>query len=301
MIALLYSCSSQKFIPENHYLLDEVNITSDSKDVKPSQFTSYIRQNPNAKWFNLIKVPLHIYCTSGKDSTLWINKFLRKIGDAPVIYDESLATKSQEVIEQAVKNMGYMRADVKLDKKIKKKKLKLNYQISTDKLYKINHIAYHIDDLRIQEIIDKDSLNSQLYAGMPFNIVTLDAERQRITKLLQEQGYYKFNKDFLVYQADTVRNTFKVDITMKLLPYQRKKEDIPTKHQAYKIRNINFIEENNIIHYDNDLSSYDSVHHKGINVYYKDKLYLRPNTLAEFNYITPNSLYNQQEIQNTYE
>ena len=78
-----------------------------------------------------------------------------------------------------------MRADVKLDKKIKKKKLKLNYQISTDKLYKINHIAYHIDDLRIQEIIDKDSLNSQLYAGMPFNIVTLDAERQRITKLLQ--------------------------------------------------------------------------------------------------------------------
>ena len=301
MIALLYSCSSQKFIQENQYLLDEVNITSDSKDVKPSQFTSYIRQNPNAKWFNLIKVPLHIYCTSGKDSTLWINKFLRKIGDAPVIYDESLATKSQEVIEQAVKNMGYMRADVKLDKKIKKKKLKLNYQISTDKLYKINHIAYHIDDLRIQEIIDKDSLNSQLYAGMPFNIVTLDAERQRITKLLQEQGYYKFNKDFLVYQADTVRNTFKVDITMKLLPYQRKKEDIPTKHQAYKIRNINFIEENNIIHYDNDLSVYDSVHHKGINVFYKDKLYLRPNTLAEFNYITPNSLYNQQEIQNTYE
>ena len=141
MIALLYSCSSQKFIQENQYLLDEVNITSDSKDVKPSQFTSYIRQNPNAKWFNLIKVPLHIYCTSGKDSTLWINKFLRKIGDAPVIYDESLATKSQEVIEQAVKHMGYMRADVKLDKKIKKKQLKLNYQLSTDKLFKIYHIA----------------------------------------------------------------------------------------------------------------------------------------------------------------
>ena len=106
IIALFYSCSSQKFIPENQYLLDEVNIMSDSKDVKPSQFNSYIRQNPNAKWFNLIKVPLRIYCTSGKDSTLWINNFLRKIGDAPVIYDESLATKSQEVIEQAVKNMG---------------------------------------------------------------------------------------------------------------------------------------------------------------------------------------------------
>lgn len=301
LIALLYSCSSQKFIPENQYLLDGVNITSDSKDVKPSQFVSYIRQNPNAKWFNLIKVPMHIYCASGKDSTLWINRFLRKIGDAPVIYDEALAIKSQEVIEQAVKNMGYMRAIVDLEKTSKKKKLKLNYRIKTDKLYEISHIAYHIDDLQIQEIIDKDSTKSYLHAGMPFNIVTLDAERQRITRLLQENGYYKFNKDFLVYQADTVRNTFQVNLTMKLLPYQRKKEDIPTKHQAYKIRNVNFIEESNILHYDNSLATYDSVSHKGINVFYKDKLYLRPNTLAEFNHIRFNSLYNQQDVQHTYE
>lgn len=301
VIALLYSCSSQKFIPENQYLLDEVNITSDTKDVKTSQFISYIRQNPNAKWFNLIKVPMHIYCASGKDSSLWINRFLRKIGDAPVIYDESLATKSQEVIEQAVKNMGYMRADVRLEKKVKKNKLKLNYQIKTDKLYHINHIAYHIDDMQIQELIDKDSTQSYLHAGMPFNIVTLDAERQRITRLLQENGYYKFNKDFLVYQADTVRNTFQVDLTMKLLPYQRKKEDNPTKHQAYKIRNVNFIEDNNIIHYDNSLTLYDSLSYKGFNIYYKDKLYLRPKTLAEFNHIRFNSLYNQQDIQNTYE
>ncbi len=301
VIALLYSCSSQKFIPENQYLLDEVNITSDTKDVKTSQFISYIRQNPNAKWFNLIKVPMHIYCASGKDSSLWINRFLRKIGDAPVIYDESLATKSQEVIEQAVKNMGYMRADVRLEKKVKKNKLKLNYQIKTDKLYHINHIAYHIDDMQIQELIDKDSTQSYLHAGMPFNIVTLDAERQRITRLLQENGYYKFNKDFLVYQADTVRNTFQVDLTMKLLPYQRKKEDTPTKHQAYKIRNVNFIEDNNIIHYDNSLTLYDSLSYKGLNIYYKDKLYLRPKTLAEFNHIRFNSLYNQQDIQNTYE
>ena len=301
VIALLYSCSSQKFIPENQYLLDEVNITSDTKDVKTSQFISYIRQNPNAKWFNLIKVPMHIYCASGKDSSLWINRFLRKIGDAPVIYDESLATKSQEVIEQAVKNMGYMRADVRLEKKVKKNKLKLNYQIKTDKLYHINHIAYHIDDMQIQELIDKNSTQSYLHAGMPFNIVTLDAERQRITRLLQENGYYKFNKDFLVYQADTVRNTFQVDLTMKLLPYQRKKEDTPTKHQAYKIRNVNFIEDNNIIHYDNSLTLYDSLSYKGFNIYYKDKLYLRPKTLAEFNHIRFNSLYNQQDIQNTYE
>ena len=56
-IILLSSCSVNKFIPEGDYLLDEVNILSNNKDIKTSQFNSYIRQNPNTKWFNLVKVP----------------------------------------------------------------------------------------------------------------------------------------------------------------------------------------------------------------------------------------------------
>ena len=76
------------------------------RKVKPSLFNSYIRQNPNAKWFNLVKIPMRTYCVSGVDSTKWINRFFRKIGDAPVIYDESVALKSQEEIEKAVRNMG---------------------------------------------------------------------------------------------------------------------------------------------------------------------------------------------------
>ena len=70
LVALLSSCSANRFIPENQYLLDEVNILSDTKEVQPSLFTSYVRQNPNSKWFNLVKVPMHIYCLSGKDSSL---------------------------------------------------------------------------------------------------------------------------------------------------------------------------------------------------------------------------------------
>ena len=65
LVSLLCSCSVNKFIPEEHYLLDEVSIVSDTKEVQPSLFTSYIRQNPNSKWFNLVKVPMHIYCLTG--------------------------------------------------------------------------------------------------------------------------------------------------------------------------------------------------------------------------------------------
>ena len=44
IIALCTSCSVSKFIPEDKYLLDEVRIVSETKEVKPSLFNSYIRQ-----------------------------------------------------------------------------------------------------------------------------------------------------------------------------------------------------------------------------------------------------------------
>ena len=300
IVAIFTSCSVNKFIPEEHYLLDEVNIVSDTKEVKPSAFNTYVRQNPNAKWFNLVKVPMKIYCLSGMDSTHWGNRFLRKLGDAPVIYNADIARKSQQEIEKAVRNMGYMRAKVHLDTTINKNKLKLSYRIEADKPYTVQHIAYNIDDWKINDLIEEDSTQSLLQKGMPFDVVALDGERQRITKLLQSKGYYRFNKDFLVYQADTARNTFQVDLTMKLLPYQRRKEDAPTSHKPFKIRKVNFLTETEIGSTNNDYSQYDSIQYKGLNVYYDKKIYLRPSTLANFIYLRPNQLYNEQDVQNTY-
>ena len=300
LVALLTSCSVNKFIPEEHYLLDEVHIISDTEEVQPSMFTSYIRQNPNAKWFNLVKVPMHIYCMSGKDSTNSFNRFLQKLGDAPVIYDAIVTQKSQREIEKAVRNMGYMRAKVELETEVKKNRIKVNYRIKAGRPYIIQQIAYNIDDMTINDFIEKDTIHSYLHTGMPFDVVALDNERNRITKLLQNNGYYKFHKDFIVYQADTVRNTFQVNLTMKLLPYQLKKEDVPTKHRQYTIRNVNFLTEDNLINQENNYTGYQSLQHKGLQIFYQDKMYIRPNTLSNFNYIRPNKLYSEQDVQNTY-
>ena len=98
---LFASCSVSKFIPEKKYLLDEVKIETDKKELKPALFNNYIRQNPNAKWFNIVKIPMYIYSASGRDSTKAINKFFRKIGDAPVIYDEATAIKTKDEMQKA--------------------------------------------------------------------------------------------------------------------------------------------------------------------------------------------------------
>lgn len=52
----------------------------------------------------------------------------------------------------------------------------------------IRHIAYNIDDLNISDCLQQDSAQSMLFPGMPFDVNVLDAERQRITRLLQTKG-----------------------------------------------------------------------------------------------------------------
>lgn len=298
----LTSCSVSKFIPENHYLLDEVKIISKNKDVKPSSVRSYVRQNPNTKWFSLVKVPLYTYCLSSKDSAKWYNKFFRRIGDAPVIYDEDATVRSEEELTKALNNIGFMGASVTTEKKISKKKLKLTYHLNPGKAYYIRNIKYNIQDRRIEQYLQKDSANTHLHPGMIFDVNVLDAERQRITDYLLRQGYYKFNKDFISYSADTARNTYLVDLTLHLQLYKILQNEKPADHHQYRINKISFITDYDVLKSSalTDIDINDSIHYKGFPIYFKDKLFIRPKVLTDNLHIRPGSLYNDQDVQNTY-
>ena len=125
VVLVLASCSATKYVPEGSYLLDEVQIRTDDKRVRPSALSMYVRQNPNAKWFSLIKTQLYVYNWSGADSTRWINRALRKMGDPPVIYSSEETARSAEEMEKAVRNMGFMGATVSTEREVSHKKLKL--------------------------------------------------------------------------------------------------------------------------------------------------------------------------------
>ena len=298
----LASCSATKFVPDGSYLLDEVKIHTDNKEIKPSDMRLYVRQNPNSKWFSTIKTQLYVYNWSGRDSTKWFNRFLRKIGDAPVIYNESDAIRSQEEIAKAVQNLGYMGASVKRTTKTKKKKLKLFYEITSGKPYIVRTLKYDILNLKIAEYLRNDSTQSMLREGMLFDVNVLDAERQRITDYLLCNGYYKFNKDYITYTADTARNTHQVDLTLHLLPYKTYVGDTPKEHFQYKINKINFITDYDVLQ-SSALSSIeinDSLHYNGFPIYYKDKLYLRPKVLVDNLRFASGDLYDERNVQKTY-
>ena len=302
IILLLASCTATKFVPDGFYLLDEVKIHTDNKNVRPSSLKMYVRQNSNAKWFSLIKTQLYVYNLSGRDSTKWGNKFLRRIGDAPVIYNESEALRSQEEIIKALHNMGYMAAIVKKTTKVKKKKIKLLYDVTVGEPYIIQSLKLDINDTKIDSLLRQDSVKSLLREGMIFDVNVLDAERQRITNKLLQNGYYKFNKDYIGYTADTVRNTYNVDLTLHLRAYRAHENDSAEAHKQYQINEINFITDYDVLQ-SSALSSIninDSIHYKGFPIYYKDKLYLRPKVLTDNLRFASGDIYKEQDVQQTY-
>lgn len=298
----LASCTSTKFVPDGSYLLDEVKIHTDQKDIRPSSLRMYVRQNPNAKWFSLIKTQLYVYNLSGRDSTKWGNKFLRRIGDAPVIYSENEAQRSQDEITKAVRNMGYMAATVKRTTKTKKKKIKIYYDVTVGKPYIVHSLKYDIHDPEIASQLQQDSVHSLLKEGMTFDVNTLDAERQRINDKLIRNGYYKFNKDYIGYTADTIRDTYLVDLTLHLQAFKAHANDSAKAHKQYRINNINFITDYDVLQSSalNSIDVNDSIHYKGYPIYYKDKLFLRPKLLVDNLRFAPGDLYNEQDVQQTY-
>lgn len=298
LFILVSSCSVSKFIPDGAYLLDEVKIVSDNKSIKPSAVSSYVRQTPNSQWFSSIKVPLYIYSLSGMDSTKWSNKFFRKIGDAPVVYDEAYAERSKADIAKALQNLGYMRAQVEMEKRVKKKKLKLIYRLHTGPEYKVRHIAYDIRDGKIEELMNR-SYRTGLYEGMALNANLLNEERQRLTDFLQANGYYKFNKDFIAYTADTTLDTRIADITMHLSLYKNA-DKTERAHSPYTLNSVNVLTDFDLFRVQQQGNlPYDSIRYDGINIFYRDKLFIRPNILANNVYVAPGELYNEEMQQNT--
>ena len=300
VLLLLSGCSVSKFIPDGQYLLDEVHVRSDNKEIKSSEMYSYVRQKPNSKWFSLVKLPMYIYCASGKDSTKWINKLLRKMGDAPRIYDPSVAEETRMQILSAVQNKGYLGAEVVLEEKLKKNKIDAYYRISTGNPYMISSINYNIEDYVIRDLLMNDSIHSNLVEGMRFNVNVLEEERNRITQYLLNRGFYRFNKDYITFQADTVNGTYRIDLTMNIALNEQNDGNNNSLHRQYKVRKVNYLMDiDNLATVRNNPET-DTVEYNQLSIIYNDKLFLRPGVIASHNRIESGKLYSNRDVMATY-
>ena len=238
-LILLTACSATKFISDGDYLLDQVEVKSAQKDFNVSLLEPYVKQKANSKWFSLFKIPLATYSLSGTDTIRWINRMLKNIGEAPVVYDTVMAERSCEALRSAMSNMGYLHSEVELQTRRKGKKVRVTYILKPGEPYYLRNVRYDIADDSIRALLDADRQYT-LRTGAPFTVERLDAERNRITNFLLENGYYKFNKDFIHFSADSARDSREIDLTLHLDKYRPNSNAPETLHPRYTIGTVSY-------------------------------------------------------------
>ena len=294
MIAI--SCSVNKYIPEGEQMLTSVQVVCDDDEVmKNLMLGDYVTQNTNSKWFGA-RVPLKIYTLSGTDTSKWTCRLFRKLGEAPVLYDSLKADKTMRDIRQVLDNAGYMKANIEQQKFAKGKKVKVVYDVHPNERYTIRNIYRTTEDNGLRQFITvDDTVNSLLKSGRPFDVNTLNNERNRITNYLRNHGYYKFTKEDVRFSADTARNSTEVDVQVRVKLHQDDGRTEATEHKQYTIGNVNFLAD-----VPSAEEATDSARYKGYNFLYQDPLHFRKSLLASHSRIRPNTLYNDSYFRRTY-
>ena len=220
ILLLTTACSTGKYVQEGEYILDKVAVVSDQSDYNASPLSQYVRQKEKPKLFSLFR-----------------NPFSRK----PVIYDTLQARLSCQDLMTAMQNEGYMNAGVSLYTETKGKKLKATYLLHPGQPFLIGKVNYDIQDEGILQLLHLDQpANQQIKPGMRFTVETLVNERKRIAGLLSDNGYFRFNKDFIHFVADTIMGRKDIALTLQLRKYKPNNNSPEVDHTRYLIRDVLF-------------------------------------------------------------
>lgn len=327
LLSVLYlaSCSSTKFVGDGQYLLDKVSFSSDSAEIKSSEVKPYAMQHPNLKVFGLIRWPLYVYSLSKVDGKRWIDKQLRKIGEPPVVLDSVLVDQSVDNLQRYLLNKGYVNAKVtpRIDTIPGKKKAQVEYLIEANEPFKVRNYGTMVQDAELDSLLKikkpkyswiRSAFRSPDLAYTPlikegelFNRMVMDQERQRVTSLFRQRGYYAFNKDNVAFLADTTVAPFEADVDLVVLPFRRIMPDgsiKETEHQKYYINKVDIITDYDPLKKSNQSDGMiitDSLMHRNIHVKYGvNGRSIRPGVLSFNNYLRPGAMFDERNIDRTY-
>ncbi len=219
-IALLCiaSCSTTKYVADGDYLLDDIDVKCDDPKIDATDLYDYVIQQPNTPGTFFNKTSLRFYSLSGRDTSKWINKLIRRFGEPPVIYSEENTQLSAQEIKSQLFNIGYFTADVNYNVTKKGKKASVVYDIKAGEPYKIRNVDESIDGGLIDDIMHSKNFisNDKVKEGEIYNAENIDSRVGDIVSFVRNQGYYNFTKENLYYSVDSTLGSHEVDLKLNL-------------------------------------------------------------------------------------
>ncbi len=217
---LLVSCSMTKNIPEDDRLftgLTKISYSSDSLDRDHLADTKFeidaaLATAPNGSLMgsSYYRMPFSFGVSvwnhyQGTDSKFgkWM---LKSFGKQPVLMSWVNPELRAQVAQSVLRNNGYFDGHVSYEVVPQKnpRTAKIGYHVTTGHLYRLDSVGYFGFPATADSIIRSTLDQSKIRKGHPFLVSNLDAERQRVSQLLRNNGYFFYQPDYASYLADTL-------------------------------------------------------------------------------------------------
>lgn len=273
---LSFSCSTTRVLGDGQFrLADNKVVVDNDRKFNTKEIESYIKQKPNSYIIFGWNPFLNIYNWSGKNADKGINKFLREIGTAPVVYQPSQVEASVENINRHLEYLGYYGSDVRSEVRVNGKRVTVTYSVTLGRRYRIGNVSFAVPDGEFKEDFYADTAAVSIRPGDFLSEDALEKETERAASMFRRKGYFGFTKNYFSFEADTLTRRDTADLLMTVKEYTRNQTaEYARPHRKYFFGDVS-------ISYDNDLKFNDRV-------------------LKNICTIRPGAMYDEREVNTTY-
>lgn len=273
-VLLTVSCSTTRVLGDGQYKLEKNTIKADDPRFNVSELSSYVRQKPNSRILGMS--PFVSIYNWGGHSDSGFARFLRKIGEAPVVYDPAQVDASIDNMLRHLEYIGYYGSDIESVVKVKGRKVKVSYYITLGKRFTISKINYDIPaDSTFRKDFRSDLPNISVKPGDYLAESALEEEANRSAQYFRNKGYFGMSGNYYSFQADTLSGDGTASLTMTVSEYMRNDATRASRpHRKYTLGRI-------------DLS-------------YPKDITLLPSMLENLITLRPGQLYCEEDVNNTY-
>ncbi|MEO9512779.1 MAG: BamA/TamA family outer membrane protein [Flavobacteriaceae bacterium] len=335
----IIGCNTLKRVDDDELLLTKNSIYADDIKVSDDDIKSLIIQKPNS---NLLGYPLrlNLYNLAKKnpDSSFnaWLYRkqkreqrlnrllsekqvnrlresfivkgasdFFKRVGEAPVTIDSSLAQKSIDRLKAYYGSKGYFNnsGTYTIVEGKRKKRAEIDYKISLEKPFLIDTIVKNITSPELDSIYNSAANLSFVKDGEQFDLAKFNRERERLTVMFRNSGVYNFQESSINYdiQRDTseVADDQLMDVQLNIEKPRSGGDSISTgdTYRVHRLKKINIYTD---YFSRNQTDSLKSLDYEDYTIFYTGKLKYKPKALTDAVFFEKDSIYRDLDRIRTY-
>jgi outer membrane protein assembly factor BamA len=236
-----------------------------------------------------------------KSKPFILREWWRSNGEPPVIYDTLATQKSVKQLKSFLNSKGYFNNTVTDSVRINNRKATVYYTLAEGKPYTIQSVTYDSKDEYIKSIISSQTAASLIKVGENYDVDILQKERERITNVLNNNGYFSFAKESIFFEADSNSGNHQITISVSIKnAFVKDKENndslIETEHIRYYLNQIYIFPNYNAL----SSALTDTLVFNQYRIIYFGKQNFKSRFIADAVSISTGDLFQQAEVDKTY-